>query len=430
MTTPREKYERRKQTFNEYIDSGEIDEKTGAAVLELVNAFDDDNVMHAPPEGEGSRKETTLMSWLWPLMTMARERSLVDATAHELKQDLQAMKDGDYPRVKEEGIKKSTIRNYQVALRRFYRYHDDLDVDPDDIPLFSVTGSPIDPNDMLTKEEIQRAQEAASNPRDRALFDLLLYTGQRREAIRTLRLKDVDIQEGTYRLNPNVSGLKGATERNGNRPLLGARGALQNWLDYHPDTSDPNNYLITARPGYAAVDPSDPITGETIRRVMSEIKDNAGIEKPMHPHALRHNFVTIAKRDYELPDDTVKYLIGHDADSKVMETTYAHLSGDDHVARAEEAWGLREPEDDSPLTPDVCNICGNTVEPQAKACSRCGAVFTPDAHEAQETIEENIKDSYKESEPGSDAQEKIETVEELLDDPEVKEALLKKLSEE
>jgi integrase len=185
MTTPREKLERRKQTFTEYVDSGEIDEQTGEAALELVNAFDDDNIMHPPPENEGSREPSTLMSWLWPLMTMARERNLVDADANGLKRDLQAMKDGEYPHVKDEGIQKSTIRNYQVALRRFYRYHD-FEVAPDDIPLFSVTGSPIDPNDMLTKEEIQHAQDAAGNPRDRALFDLLLYTGQRREAIRTL----------------------------------------------------------------------------------------------------------------------------------------------------------------------------------------------------------------------------------------------------
>ena len=98
MTTPREKLERRKQTFTEYVDSGEINEQTGEAVLELVNAFDN-NTMYPPPENEGSREPSTLMSWLWPLMTMARERNLVDADANGLKRDLQAMKDGDTPRL-------------------------------------------------------------------------------------------------------------------------------------------------------------------------------------------------------------------------------------------------------------------------------------------------------------------------------------------
>jgi len=127
---------------------------------------------------------------------------------------------------------------------------------------------------MLTKKEIQEARTATDNPRDRAIFELLLYTGQRREAIRTLRLKDVNIDQGTYRLNPTVDGLKGAAERNGKRPLLGSKGPLQNWLQYHPDTSDPENHLITALPNYSAVDPTSPVSGETIRAVMEDQGEN------------------------------------------------------------------------------------------------------------------------------------------------------------
>jgi hypothetical protein len=99
------------------------------------------------------------------------------------------------------------------------------------------------------------------------------------------------------------------------------------------------------------------------------------------------------------------------------------------VARAEEAWGIREPEDNSPLTPDVCNVCNNPVEPGAKACSRCGAVFTPDAHSAQETVEDAAKESYKQTDPeDTDTQEKLDTLDELLDDPKVKAALLDRFS--
>ncbi|WP_206022069.1 site-specific integrase [Salarchaeum sp. JOR-1] len=415
MTTPREKYERRRETFEEYVDAGEIDENTAAAVRELCDAYDDHNVMTSTPEGEGTRTPGTIMSWLYRLMQFARERDLTTATVDDLKQDIQAMHDGRHPTVKDSGIQKSTLRSYQAALRKFYGYHD-YAVDPSDIPMFDQKDSHVNPGDMLTKEEIHEAREACGGPRDKLIFQLLLYTGQRREALRTLRLKDVNPQEGTYRLNPNVDGLKGASDRNGTRPLLGAKAAVQNWLEYHPDTSDPENYLITAKPGYSAVDPSEPVSGETIRQVMSRIKKNTDIEKPMHPHAMRHNFVTIAARDYDLPHDTIKYLIGHAADSQVMETTYSHLSGDDHVQRAEEAWGIREPENDSPLTPDVCDVCGNSLAPDAKACSRCGNVFTPDAQAAQEQIQDDLKQSYAETEPGSDQQENVDTLDEIIAD--------------
>jgi len=414
MTTPREKYERRRETFDEYVEQGEIDSDTAQAVRELLDAYDDHNVMIPTPEGEGTREPGTLRSWLYRLMQFARERDLTEATVHELKTDIQHMHDGSFPLVQDDGIKKSTLRSYQAALRRFYGYHD-FGIAPAEIPMVDQADSHVDPSDMLSKEEIQEGREAADNPRDRLIFDLLLYTGQRREAIRTLRLKDVDPQDGTYRLNPEVDGLKGAQDRNGTRPLLGAKAAVQNWLDYHPDTSDPDNYLITARPSYAAVDPSDPVSGETIRHVMQKIKADTDIEKPMNPHAMRHNFVTIAKRDYDLPDDTIKYLIGHDAASQVMETTYSHLSGDDHVQRAEEAWGIREPENDSPLTPDVCNVCGNPLGPAAKACSRCGTVYTPDAKAAQDQTKETVRKKKDEAETLEEHKD-LDDLERLIDE--------------
>ncbi len=321
------------------------------------------------------------------------------------------MHDGSHPTVKDSGIKKSTLRSYQAALRKFYGYHD-FGIEASDIPMYEQEDSPVNPEDMLTKEEIQEAREAARNPRDKLIFQLLLYTGQRREALRTLRLKDVNPQEGTYRLNPEVDGLKGAQERNGNRPLLGAKAAVQNWLEYHPDPSDPENYLITARPSWNAVDPSEPVSGETIRRVMKDIKEDTDISKPMNPHAMRHNFVTIAKRDYGLAEDTIKYLIGHDKASQVMETTYSHLSGDDHVQRAEEAFGLREPEEESPLTPEICDVCGNSLEPNAKACSRCGTVFTPDAKSTQDKIEEDTYEAKGEVE--GEEEDALDQMKELL----------------
>lgn len=429
MTTPREKYERRRETFDDYVEAGEIDSVTAAAVRELLDAYDDHNIMVSSPQGEGSRAPGTLRSWLYRLMQFARERDLTTATASDLKRDVQDMHDGEHPCVQDSGIKKSTLRSYQAALRKFYGYHD-FGVNPDEIPIFDQAASHVDPADMLTKAEIQEGRQAADNPRDRLVYDLLLYTGQRREALRTLRLKDVDPQNGIYRLNPNVEGLKGAQKRNGNRPLLGAKAAVLNWLEYHPDPSNQENYLITARPNYSAVDPTQPVTGETIRRVMEKIKESTDIEKPMHPHAMRHNFVTIAKRDYDLPDDTIKYLIGHDAASTVMETTYSHLSGDDHVQRAEEAWGIREPDEESPLTPDICNVCGNPLEQNAKACARCGTIYTPDAKSAEDQMQEDVKHDYRQTDPqDSGTMDKLGQLDKLLEDPEIKQLIHDRLDD-
>ena len=400
MTTPRQKYERRRETFEKYVSDGEIDPDTAEAIRELLDAYDNENVLVTCPSGESPREPSTMMMWTYNLMTFGRRLNLTEATVDDLKNEFQSMLDGSHPQVKAEGLAKSTIINYQSSLRRFYQYHD-FGIDPEAIPLFSQDEPKIDPNDILDKDEIEKIRDAIDNPRDRAVFELLLNTGQRREAIRTLRIKDIDIQEGRYRLNPEVDGLKGATKRDGYRPLLGARGPVRTWLDFHPAPDDDEAYLITQRPNWSAVDPYEPVSGETIRRIMADIKEKAEIEKPMHPHMMRHNFVTMAKRDYELPDDTVKYLIGHDTSSMIMERTYSHLSDTDHIRRAEEGFGIAEVEE-STLTPEACNMCGNPLGKSDRACSYCGEVYAPDAKAVLDDVESALWNDMREADNETD----------------------------
>lgn len=424
MTTPREKYERRKQTFTEYVEAGEIDPDTAEAIRELLNAYDDENLMHSAPAGESSREASTLTAWCYTLMTFGRRLDLTEATPEQLKTEFQKMVDGSHPQVKDEGLAKSTVINYQASARNFYRYHD-FGVEPEEIPIFSQESTPVDPEDMLDRDEIQQVRDAIGNPRNRAIFELLLNTGQRREAIRTLRLKDIDLAEGRYRLNPNVEGLKGATKRNGYRPLLGAKGPLRNWLEYHPAADEPEAYVITQRPSWSAVEPHEPVSGETIRKVMQNIKGEAGIEKPMHPHMMRHNFVTMAKRDYEMADDTIKYLIGHSEASTVMESTYSHLSDADYIKKAEESFGIREPDDESPLTPEACQVCGEPLQKNAKACPRCGTVYTPDAKAAKDDIDEALWNDMQDADDPEDT-EALDQLRQLLkQNPELVQEVMK-----
>jgi len=80
---------------------------------------------------------------------------------------------------------------------------------------------------MYTEDEVQALREAVDNARDRCMLELFLNTGQRIRAIQTLRVKDVDPEDGTtgsYYLNTDAEGLKGAAQNGSKRPLLGANG--------------------------------------------------------------------------------------------------------------------------------------------------------------------------------------------------------------
>lgn len=458
MTTPRQEYREAKEsidrsaqkyeTVTHYVDDpGPIPFVSPAerdAIFELCAAYDEQDMgVPLPTEGDHAedtkhKEPNTLLYWCVNLKRIAErmDTDLTEATDDDMNDLMTAMRQGHHPAVKDAGLSNNSIRNYQGVARRFYRYHE-AGPDPEDLTMITGDGTHVDGRDMLTSEEIDRIRNAADHPRDLAIFDLLLYTGQRNTAIRSLRIRDIDLDEGVYYLNGDADGLKGADETGKKRPLLGAVGSIREWLRYHPDSENPDAFLITGKPRYTDVDPEKMVSRNTLLYAMKGtgdrggLKQKAGIDKPMNPHNIRHNFVTICKREYGLSDATVKWLIGHRPDSQVMETTYAHLSDEDYIEATEVGAGIRDPDaEDSILTPKICS-CGEPLPGDAKACQRCGRVYTPDAKAVEEQIKEDEKKDNRQTPPEDmDTWDQLDAFDAALEDPEFKAALLKKLEEE
>jgi integrase len=427
MTDPRQKLNEASETLRRAVENGDVREADADAILEVTAAYDEQDMnVTLPSQGEHAEDTTykeasTLKYWCVYLKRVAERMdvALTDATAADVNDLMTAMRKGAHPDVKDEGLSNNSIRNYQGVVRRFYRYHD-FGPAPEDIVMIMGDDTHVDERDMLTPEEIDRIRDAAEHPRDLAIFDLLLYTGQRNTAIRSLRIRDVDVEEGVYYLNGDADGLKGANENGTKRPLLGAVGSVREWLRYHPDSDNPDAYLITGKPRYSDVDSEQMVSRNTLLYAMKGtgdhggLKQKAGIDKPMNPHNIRHNFVTIAKREYELSDATIKWLIGHSPDSQVMETTYAHLSDEDRIRAAEVGAGIREPDaEDKSLSPDICH-CGEPLPSDARACPRCGTVYAPDAQAVKQQADSDLWDDKSEAE--GDEEEAVDELKRLLDD--------------
>lgn len=356
-------------------------------ILEMADAYDEDKITVQPPDGQSTKAPTTLKNYLSGLKKVAPHVALADTTATELNAVMQAFHDGTAHNVKDEGLSKGGIRGYQNALRQFYYYHEDLGVDPEDITLFNSQYNGVDPADMLTREEIQAIRDAADCTRDRALFDFLIYTGQRNTATRSIRIKDLDLENNKFRLNPDADGLKGA-EKNGKwRDLLLSAATIRQYLNTeHPAPEDGEAYLFTSRPKYGGPNPHTMLDVTTIGAIVGRLADRAAEEvpsiksKPTHPHALRHNFVTIALRR-GVPESAIKHQIGHAPESSVMESTYAHLKDSDHIREARKAFDLETEEHESELTPEVCPKCGENPPEDSRLCPWCGLAFTPDTTE-------------------------------------------------
>ncbi|MEF8870450.1 MAG: hypothetical protein V5A41_02345, partial [Haloarculaceae archaeon] len=207
---PRLEYEKARDRLERYAENGTIAEQDAELILEYCEAYDADNITQSKPEGDNHKEVDTLRTYANNLARVAKNTELATATADDINETMQAFLDGSAASVKDSGLAKSTTRTYQMVVKSFYGYHDDLNCSPENITSLKEQMSPIDPDDMLTRNEIHKLREACTHPRDRAIVDLFLYTGQRATAIRTLKLKHIDLQEGTYKLNSEADGLKGA----------------------------------------------------------------------------------------------------------------------------------------------------------------------------------------------------------------------------
>jgi len=429
--------ERRYQLSRERLKDADLHPDDIDAALEFLDAINPD-ISTVNFTSENGERETKAYSTLAAYaQALKRVGELANTPLVEMP-DTRAVNaffddvgSGTHPDVKDDGYAKSTLSQWQSGVTKFYQYHDDLGIDHSEVVVKRQPKSSVDERDMYTPDEIQELRDTVTNTRDRCILELLLNTGQRIRAIQTLRVKDVNTDDGIYYLNTDEAGLKGADKNGKKRPLLGAKRAVYDWLKDHP-TGEPDDYLITCLPTAQRGTPGEKLSQSTIRERLKKLADDAGVDKPPNPHNFRHYFVTACKRDYGMDESTIKHLIGHGPNSKVMETTYQHLTDDDHIESAEVAAGLREPDEESPLTPQVCPTCGEQLEPEAKACPGCGTVFAPNAKDTEEQIQEDIKQNYAESEPESEVQQELSAVDEALTDlpAELKQQLIEELSDD
>jgi len=146
---------------------------------------------------------------------------------------------------------------------------------------------------------------------------------------------------------------------------------------------------------------------------------------------MRHNFVSNKRKHPDVTDANIKFWIGHAPGSDVMQTTYSHLSSDDHNNAGHAAFGVSDAEGDDD-TPDpwdsTCVRCNRIIHPDADECDMCGADppempfdTTADAEDAEiNAMQSMVREVVREelgtvfSEPEEVTEEQAEAVREKL----------------
>lgn len=416
----RTKRERYRDELQKLADT-DIPEESKELIREMADAHDPQTVSVTNPDRE-TVSDSTLGHYVSIMRRMA-ERSdfrLAEATAKDVNRYMDGLLSGDIEGVKDDGLTRGSVSNHQGVARVFFEYHHEIGVDPDEITLISKTDSDaVDENDIFDKDDIHAIRTAATHPRDKALVDMLLYTGQRLSAILNLRRKDIDLEEGVFTLNEDMGDLKGAS---GKRSLYYAENAVRDWYNNHPCPNDPDAHFITHKHDWQnkPYSAGDRLTNSTVYRQLQRIGERAGVDKPMNAHNFRHTFVTICKRNYGMDNDEIKRVIGHGEGSKIMETVYTHLSDDDVIESTERAMGIRDEEEEpeSPLTPEVCDRCGEVIEKDdARFCPSCGTSFTPDAEEDRDEAQEQAEEKVVEVETDQEAEIVKAVLQDLRENP-------------
>jgi len=166
---------------------------------------------------------------------------------------------------------------------------------------------------ILSPEEVARLIDAADSIFHRTILMTLYATGARRAELVHLQLTDIN----SKRMVVHIRGGKGRKDRDVmlSRRLLTALRKYLRGLRRRPE-----RWLFPGGPWHTSDDPISLSLPWNACRIAAE---RAGIDKPIHPHTLRHCFATHLLED-GADLRTIQILLGH----RDLEQTalYLHLS--------------------------------------------------------------------------------------------------------
>ena len=167
---------------------------------------------------------------------------------------------------------------------------------------------------ILSREEVKALLEAPGKLRDRAVLAVLYGSGLRVAEATQLKPRDIDACR-------NVLWVRQGKGRRDRQTLLPAK--LLELLRRYWRAQRPGEWL------FPATAPHRPIPPKTIYLACRHAAQTAGINKPVHPHSLRHAFAThLLEAGTNLR--TIQILLGH----ANLETTARYLQVADIAVRS------------------------------------------------------------------------------------------------
>jgi len=270
-------------------------------------------------------------------------------------------------RIQNNGFSPHTVSDHLVVIKKFWKWLEGNDEEyPEKVkwikPKRNLNGRAKLPEELLTKEDIDKLLNATETPRDRAIISVLYETGCRISELLGLRIRNVQFDDDGAVLH-----LDGKTGPRRIR-IIHSIPALSNWIDNHPQRKDQSAFLWITM---GTKNHFNQMSYQAVHFMLNKTALKAQLGKNCHPHIFRHSRATFLAK--HLTEAQMKEYFGWTQSSE-MAAVYVHLSGRDVDSALLRLAGREgpQPELEQDRLVKTCNLCGHRNPPETGRCMRCG----------------------------------------------------------
>jgi integrase/recombinase XerD len=307
-------------------------------------------------------------------------------------------------RIEQSDYAPASKRDFKIALRKYVRFAAGTEEYPATVSWIRASQGVKTmriPEEVLTPEEVTRMVGAAPNARDRALIAVLYESGCRIGEILDLRVQDVT--PATPGIVLRVDGKTGPRRIR----LIASTPYLVDYLNGHRFRDEPSRHLWVTLNDL-------PMQYARTALMLRRAARIAGIKKHIYPHLFRHSRATHLAS--HLTESQMKAYFGW-VQASEMAGIYVHMSGRDVDHAILRLNGLEDQRKSTleVLPPRPCRRCGTSNGATNRFCTSCSGPMTDEA--ARELSASVAARTEADS-----------VLDVLMDDPEVRELLSRKIS--
>jgi integrase/recombinase XerD len=223
----------------------------------------------------------------------------------------------DYKTKRGGSLSKHSIRSYVLPIRLFLTWASREGEEVKAKPQMPKAGKR--QRDILSRSEIDRLEGAAPTERDKIIIRIFGDCGLRLNEVARLRVGDVIYAQNHASLN-----VRGKGDRDRRVPVPPALfRRMQRYIASRPETNSDSLFMSIRRAPYGDY---APLGGYGIAQLVRGVAERARFERPIHPHLLRHSWMTEMLRGGMNP---IQLSVIAGASQQVIAANYEHLTEDD-----------------------------------------------------------------------------------------------------